>query len=114
MFKIKYLKEKMKLTAIMALIILVMKLLNLPCIYMAIFNFPCPGCGMTRAVTAALRFDFKEAFNYHMMFWTMPFFYIHFLFDFKLFKNVWDKVFLIFMGCGFIVNYIVKISALLS
>ena len=114
MFKIKNLKQKMKLTIVIALIIMGMKLFNLPCVYMAVFNFPCPGCGMTRAVTAALRFDFQEAFNYHMMFWTMPLFYIHFLYDFKIFKNVWDKIFLIFMVCGFAVNYIVKIGALLS
>ncbi len=29
----------------------------------------CPGCGMTRAIIAALRFDFSAAFSYHPLFW---------------------------------------------
>lgn len=114
MLKIKNLKTKMTLTAIYAGIILVMKIFNLPCIYMYLFNFPCPGCGMTRAVSAALMLDFETAFMYHGMFWAMPLVYIHFLYDHKLFGNVWDKIFLGLVGAGFVVNYIVKINAFLS
>ena len=29
------------------------------------FGLSCPGCGMTRAVMAALRFDFVAAFSFH-------------------------------------------------
>ncbi|HHT96805.1 MAG TPA: DUF2752 domain-containing protein [Clostridiales bacterium] len=32
------------------------------------FNFPCPGCGITRAHFALLRFDFKQAYHYHPLF----------------------------------------------
>jgi len=33
-----------------------------------LFAIPCPGCGMTRAFFAALRFDFCVAFGYHPLF----------------------------------------------
>lgn len=38
------------------------------CPVFKIFHFPCPTCGMTRAVISALKFDFFEAFNYHPLF----------------------------------------------
>ncbi len=114
MLKIKNLKTKLILTGIFAAIVATMKLFSVPCIYVLLFDFPCPGCGMTRAVTAALALDFKSAFEYHPMFWTMPLFYVHFLFDFNLFKNIWDKIFLGAVAFGFIVNYIAKISTFLS
>ena len=34
-----------------------------------IFGINCPGCGMTRAFSAALRLDFKTAFQFHPLFW---------------------------------------------
>ncbi len=114
MLKIKNLKTKLTLTGIFGAIIIIMKLFSVPCIYMFLFDFPCPGCGMTRAVSAALTLDFKSAFEYHAMFWAMPLFYVHFLYDFNLFKNIWDKIFLGLMAAGFIVNYIAKISVFLS
>lgn len=33
-----------------------------------LFGIPCPGCGLTRAYKAALRFHFREAFSYHPLF----------------------------------------------
>lgn len=42
------------------------------CVYKCPFaNFldvGCPGCGTTRAIKAALRFDFEMAFKYHPLF----------------------------------------------
>ncbi len=35
---------------------------------------PAPGCGMTRALLAALRLDFAAAFSYHPLFFLLPFF----------------------------------------
>ena len=32
------------------------------------FGIPCPGCGLTRAYKAALRFDFQTAFTHHPLF----------------------------------------------
>lgn len=33
----------------------------------------CGGCGMTRAWISVLKFDFLSAFEYHPLFWTIPF-----------------------------------------
>lgn len=38
------------------------------CPFLYFFGIPCPGCGMTRALIAASRLDFKEAFYYHPLF----------------------------------------------
>lgn len=32
----------------------------------------CAGCGMTRAWIAAAKLNFKEAMDYHPLFWTVP------------------------------------------
>ncbi len=39
--------------------------LGLPCSTKLLTGFDCPGCGLTRMIMAALRFDFKAAFNYN-------------------------------------------------
>lgn len=35
------------------------------CPFRYFFGVACPGCGMTRALLSALRFDFAAAFSYH-------------------------------------------------
>lgn len=35
------------------------------------FHIPCPGCGITRAYKAAFTLDFKSAFQYHPLFFTV-------------------------------------------
>ncbi|MBO5273467.1 MAG: DUF2752 domain-containing protein [Clostridia bacterium] len=37
------------------------------------FGIACPGCGMTRALLAALRLDFAGAFTLHPLWWIVPF-----------------------------------------
>lgn len=41
------------------------------CPFLYFFGIPCPGCGMTRALIAAVRFDFKAAFYYHPLFFVV-------------------------------------------
>jgi len=38
------------------------------CPFSRIFHTPCPGCGMSRAYIALLRFDIAAAFGYHPLF----------------------------------------------
>ena len=38
---------------------------NTACLSKLLFGVPCPGCGLTRANLAALRFDFAAAFEMH-------------------------------------------------
>ena len=39
--------------------------LAVPCIFRKITGFLCPGCGITRAILAAVRLDFAKAFAYN-------------------------------------------------
>lgn len=49
-----------------------MLLLDAPCLFSAWLGIPCPGCGMRRALAAALALDLGAAFRYHPMFWSLP------------------------------------------
>lgn len=51
---------------------LALYLLDIGCVFRLMTGIPCPGCGMTRAWLAALRFDFAAAFAYHPLFWMVP------------------------------------------
>ena len=42
------------------------------CIFSRITGYPCPGCGMTRAVLAVLRGDLRAAFSFHPLWVTLP------------------------------------------
>lgn len=54
----------------------------------------CPFCGMTRAHLAALRFDFKEALEYHPLFFLgIP--YLFLLFHDELFKGKFKKLYIV-------------------
>ena len=48
------------------------------CPFRFFFGISCPGCGMTRALLAALRLDFAAAFSYHPLFFLLPFFLLGF------------------------------------
>ena len=108
---ITQLRQKLLLTALAAAVVLVVWRFQLPCIYRFLFGVPCPGCGMTRAVMAALRLDFSAAFHHHWMFWSVPVGYLYFLFDGRLLGVKWlDRVTLWLLAGGFVVNWLVRLS----
>lgn len=112
-FKIKEWKTKLLLTAGYFLVLAIWRWVDLPCIWQYVLHIPCPGCGMTRAILAALHFDLAAAFRHHFMFWTMPLLYIYFLFDGRLFqKPMIDKVILWGIAIGFVANWVVHLAAL--
>lgn len=43
------------------------------CPFKLITGFPCPGCGLTRAGFAALKFEFQLAFMYNPVIFLLPF-----------------------------------------
>lgn len=49
-----------------------MLLLDVPCLFTAWLGIPCPGCGMRRALAAAVSLHFDQAFRLHPMFWSLP------------------------------------------
>ena len=110
MKKIKEIKNKMLLTGIYVGIVLAFWALQIPCIFKQFLGIECMGCGMTRAVISAVTLDFGAAFSYHPMFWSLPILYLYFLFDGTVLgKKALDRMVLIGIGIGFLVNWIFKI-----
>ena len=107
--KIKNLREKLIITLLLILFVALLYISNTPCIFLKLFKSPCPGCGMTRALIAALHLDFNTAFSYHMMFWSVPLLYIAFLFDAKPFRRRYLNIsFYIILAAGFAINWIIR------
>ena len=109
MKKIKELKSKLLLTLFYIIILYIFRMLGVPCIFKHFFGIECIGCGMTRAILSALRLDFKKAFMYHSMFWSIPVLYIYFIFDGKAIgRKIPDMIVLTVIFIGFILNWILK------
>ncbi len=80
------------------------------CIFLKYFNIICPGCGMTRAVRALFELDFKSAFEYHPMVFSMPLVFLYILKNGRIIKNkLINNTILILICLGFILNYIIKL-----
>ncbi len=106
-------KIKHKLQKILLLIAYLLALylyirLGRGCFYRRYLQIPCPGCGMTRAMIAALRMDFAEAFRQHPMFWSVPLVGVYLLVDAPRWKKV-GTVIMIGVGLGFLVNWVLKL-----
>lgn len=80
-------KEKLLLTGGLLLAVALMYVTGVGCIIKRVTGIPCPGCGMTRALSAALRFDFRTAFSYHAMFWALPLMYLFLIYDLSPFRS---------------------------
>jgi hypothetical protein len=57
------------------------------CPVYALFGVCCPGCGMTRAVLACLRLDWKAAFLWHPMVFFLPVLLLWFWRDGRVFRQ---------------------------
>lgn len=80
---------------------------KIQCFFLTLFHIPCPGCGMSRALLAALRLDFRSAFDYHLMFWSVPLLYLYFLLDGRVFGSKFiNRAVFIFILSGFVINWI--------
>lgn len=109
MQRIKNLWFKLLATLLVVLFAACMYFFSIPCVWLKLTGIPCLGCGMTRALICALSFSFKEAFSYHIMFWSVPVLYVSFLLDGKLFKNKWLNIAIhIFLCMGFVVNWLLQ------
>lgn len=83
---------------------------GIDCISRALFDMPCPGCGMSRAIYACLRLDFADALHYHPMVFSLPLLFLLFWTEGTLFRREWANRLLIFgIAGGFIINYIYKL-----
>ena len=108
--KIRHLPQKLLFTAAYLLIVVMLRFFGITCIYLALFHLPCPGCGITRALLAALRLDFSTAFSYHPMFLAVPVMYLSFLMDGRLFSNKWmDAAMWCLIGIGFAAVWLTRL-----
>lgn len=120
-----YIKDKpawinrLNLAIMIAAIYLILILLGAGCPIKFLTGISCPGCGMTRAIWAIIRFQFHEAFYYHPLFVFVPFMFALYLFDYKLkplhVKYIWVAILVLFLGVYivrlfFIPNSIVSID----
>lgn len=99
--------KKLLFTAAYLGLLCVFYYFEIQCFFLTLFNLPCPGCGMSRALLSALRLDFRSAFDYHLMFWSVPLLYAYFLLDGRLFGNkLINRAVFILIISGFIINWI--------
>lgn len=98
-WKIVY--DRLKISFLIFIIYIILNLMDLGCPIRAISGLSCPGCGMTRATLAALRFDFKDAFYYHPLFFLSPLMFLLFLFEGfikpKYYKTAWIAIIVLFI-----------------
>lgn len=107
---VKNLPYKLLITGIILLVVALMRYFDISCFILELTGIPCPGCGMTRALLAALKFRFDEAFVLHPMFWSVPLLYLCFLFDGRLFRKTWlNGLFYVLMLAGFLLNWLMNL-----
>ncbi len=102
---------KLLATAAIFAAIMLLWLFRIPCVILTLTGIECFGCGLTRAVISALKFDFTAAFRYHSMFWSIPILYLYFLFDGRLFSlkpnlKFLDAAALVLIAIGFLLNWL--------
>ena len=106
-------KYRDKLIAVLVLLLYVtaVTLLGGGCILRSLTGYPCPGCGMTRALLAAVQLRFADAFGYHLMFWSVPILFLAFLRDGKLFESRRHNVIVyIALTLGFLANWLQNLA----
>ena len=87
---------------------------EIPCPVMALFDIPCPGCGMTRALKCLLRGDIAGSFAMNPMLWSIPVLLVYYLKDGQLFSRKWaNNGLLILIGAGFLANWIYRLVLLI-
>ncbi|MBQ4128593.1 MAG: DUF2752 domain-containing protein [Ruminococcus sp.] len=112
--KIDNLKYKLLVTFCLLVFIFILYILKIPCPILHFTGIECFGCGMSRAVISALHFDFKAAFNHHLMFFCIPLLYICFLYDSKVFNKKWANILMyILLLLGFLLNWILHLANVL-
>lgn len=105
----KRMKEIGMLMLVTGVVIIVLYLTGFGCPIRRMTGISCPGCGMTRAVIAAFRLDFAEAFYYHPLFWILPFIAFGILLKDRIPEKIY-KGFVLAFTVLFISAYIIRMA----
>lgn len=101
--------SRIKVLLLIFLVYLILNLFGMGCPIKFFTGISCPGCGMTRSVWAAMRFQFQEAFYYHPLFFLVPIIFILFLFEYRFnprfIKYAWAIILSVF-----ILTYIIRLT----
>ena len=85
--------------------------LRIPCVFLSLTGYPCPGCGMTRAWICALHLDFPGALRNHAMFWSVPVVVVLFLLPARLLDSRPVRLLLFLLAAGFLGNWIFRLCS---
>lgn len=110
-----HLPLKLLLVALFAAVVAVFMLLEIPCLIRHFTGLICPNCGMTRAWLSVLRLDLVSAFQYHPMFWSVPFLFLFLVYDGQLFRR--PQLNTVVLGClivGLLGCYLIRLICFLS
>lgn len=115
MRKPTHLAAKLAVCALFAFLAGMSVLLTYQCPIRRLTGVICPGCGMSRAWSAALHLDFSQALYYHPMFWCIPVFMLFAVYDFRLFsKRLLNVLSLSLLGAAATASYILRLWAFLK
>ena len=109
MLKGKYLTRTVILLLICAYFAVAYALMHvygISCVFVEFLGFPCPGCGMTRAALALLRFDLLEAARQNIVIFFLPYVFLYLFFDFRARAH---RILLSSIACITMVNWIIKL-----
>lgn len=96
---------RIKLAFMIAVIYIVFNIIGIGCPIKFFTGISCPGCGMTKAVLAAIRLNFHEAFYYHPLFFLTPLIMVLYFFEDYLkplyVKYLWGVISIAFLTVYF-------------
>ena len=113
--RVTHLKEKLLLTVVFLLFLLLCIKFSFQCVYLTLFHVYCPGCGMTRAYSALLHLQIGQAFRCNFMFWSVPICWLYIMFDGKLFgQRLLDTAVLGVIAAGFVILFVARLFGYFS
>lgn len=101
-------KDRLRLIVMITGIYVLFHLLQIGCPIRFLSGIPCPGCGMTRACIAALRFDLVKALYYHPLFFLAPVMLLLFLFDLYINERL-KKILWVMIISAFLTVYLIRL-----
>lgn len=96
---------------IATLLTILIKYWRIDCVWRYFFGIPCPGCGMTRALLAAVHGDFGGMIKYNFMLPSVPIVLAYIMFDGRIFRSkLADTIVLTAIALGFAVHWFMLLA----